>query len=239
MTVAVSEDEIAAVVACYRRGWLTQGPRTKELEAALGTLFECHARAVGTATAALHLALRALGIGPGDEVLVASSVAPATRAVVMMCGAGPVVVDPSATELEQVVSDRSTTLIVDRRRGDDPGTSRRFCDEHGLRLVEEVTGMLDGRRAEVVGDIAVLSFAAPSALALGSGGAVLTGSDSRADLVASWRSHAMTSGTWERHHGREETYDVVDLGYNYRFDEPRAVLALARLAALQASTATR
>ncbi|MEJ2866419.1 DegT/DnrJ/EryC1/StrS family aminotransferase [Actinomycetospora sp. OC33-EN08] len=187
-----TEDEIAAVVDCYRRGWLTQGPGVRDLESALGGLFSCHARVVATPTAALHLILRVLGVGSADEV-----------------------------------------TVVERRRGEDLPSRR----ERHRPVVEEVTGLLDGRPAALAGDLAYLSFAGP--LGLGSGGAVLTASAEQADLVASLRSHAMTSGTWERHHGREETYDVVDLGYNYRFDEPRAVLALARLAALGARVETR
>ncbi|WP_433802906.1 DegT/DnrJ/EryC1/StrS family aminotransferase [Actinomycetospora sp. CA-084318] len=226
-----TDDEIAAVVECFRGGWLTQGPRVRELETVLGDLFGCHVRAVGTPTAALQLALRVLDVGSGDDVLVSPAVATSARVIVASSGATPVV-----GTLEGI-SSRTAAVVVDRHRGSDLVELRRACDAHGVRIIEEVTGLLDGRPAEVGGDLAYLSLAAP--LGVGSGGAVLTASEALADRVASLRSHAMTSGTWERHHGREETYDVVDLGYNHRFDEPRAVLALRRMAVLGARVQTR
>lgn len=248
--MSLSESEIDAVLACYRKGWLTLGPRTRELEEALGRRFGCHALAVSGATAALHLAFRAIGIRAGDEVLLGGSVGPVARQVTALCGATPVApaeVRPTAPELERAVTARTTAVIVEHHGGSrtDQGPLRRLCDRHGLALIEDLTEVLGvdasgaGEPTRILGDLAYLSFASPSPLGLGTGGAVLTTSDDHATVMASLRSHAMTSGTWERHHGREETYDIVDLGYNYRFDEPRAVLALARLERLAGRSATR
>lgn len=240
--MALTEHEIDAVLACYRKGWLTLGPRTRELEEALGRLFGCHARAVTGATAALHLAFRAIGLRAGDEVLLVGCTGPVARGVTAFCGATPVVAPGSrpTAELEPLITTRTRAVIAEHRGAGraERDALRGLCDRHELTLIEEVTEALGveasgvGEPSGLVGDLAYLSFGAPSPLDLGTGGAVLTASEDHAAVVASLRSHAMTSGTWERHHGREETYDIVDLGYNHRFDEPRAVLALTRLTRL-------
>ena len=84
-----------------------------------------------------------------------------------------------------------------------------------------------------MGALGCLSFFSKKQLCVGEGGAVLTADDELAARVRSLRSHAMTSGTWDRHTGHEASYDVVDVGYNFRLDEPRAALGLARLSRLR------
>jgi dTDP-4-amino-4,6-dideoxygalactose transaminase len=106
-----------------------------------------------------------------------------------------------------------------------------LCDRHGLVLVEDVAqafGAL-GHRAGSFGRAGCLSFFSKKQLAVGEGGMVLTGDAELAARVRLLRSHAMTSGTWDRHRGHEDSYDVVGVGFNFRLDEPRAALGLARL----------
>ncbi len=96
-----------------------------------------------------------------------------------------------------------------------------------------------GRKLGTFGLAGAFSFFSNKILSVGEGGLLCTDSDEVAALARSRRSHAMTSGTWDRHRGRTDTYDVVGLGYNYRLDEPRAALLLARLEGLEADIARR
>jgi dTDP-4-amino-4,6-dideoxygalactose transaminase len=119
---------------------------------------------------------------------------------------------------------------------------RELCDERDLVLIEDCAqgdgGSINGgRMAGTVGDAGCFSFFAKTQLGVGEGGALVTGDAELADRVRSLRSHAMTSVTWDRHRGHAETYDVVDLGFNYRIDEMRATLAHRRLLRLTESVA--
>ena len=110
---------------------------------------------------------------------------------------------------------------------------RRLCDRHGLALIEDCAEAIcarltDGGQVGSVGELGCFSFFSKKQLAVGEGGAVTTDDDDLAASVRSLRSHAMTSVTWERHRGHGLGYDITDVGFNYRIDEPRAALALSR-----------
>ena len=98
---------------------------------------------------------------------------------------------------------------------------------------------LGGRKLGTWGLAGAFSFFSNKVLSVGEGGLLCTDSDEVAALARCRRSHAMTSGTWDRHRGRTDTYDVAGLGYNYRLDEPRAALLLSRLERLEADIARR
>ena len=259
--VEVTEDDVAAVMACYESGWLTMGPRTQQFEAGLAEF--CGTReavAVSSGTAALHLAYRAAGVGPGDEVIVPAFTFLATGHAARTCGAEAVLADSTArpgpgagadfglsvADVERRITPRTRAVAVTHMFGlpADVVGLRDLCDRHGLVLVEDAAQALgasypDGRPCGTAGDLACLSFFSKKQLCTGEGGAVVTDSAERAGTVRSLRSHAMTSGTWDRHRGHQESYDVVDLGHNFRLDEPRAALGLARLPRLAADVAAR
>lgn len=253
--IDVTSEDVAAVLACYDSGWLTMGPRTQELETALAAF--CGAPrvvAVSSGTAALHLACRAAGVGPGDEVIVPSLTFLATAHAPRYCGASTVLADStspgdpnlSVADVERRITARTRAVIAVHLFGRpaDVAGLRRLCDDHGLVLIEDMAQAMgahdrDGRPVGTVGDLACASFFSKKQLCVGEGGAVLTASDGHAATVASLRSHAMTSGTWDRHRGHEESYDVVDIGHNFRLDEPRAALGLARLGRLADDLAAR
>jgi dTDP-4-amino-4,6-dideoxygalactose transaminase len=116
-------------------------------------------------------------------------------------------------------------------------TLAELCEAHGLALIEDVahapSASLHGRKLGTWGLAGCFSFFSNKVLSCGEGGLLSTDDDEVAAFVRSRRSHAMTSGTWDRHQKRTDTYDVVALGFNYRIDEPRAALLLSRLSRLE------
>jgi len=247
-------EDLQAVADTLRSGWLTIGPRTAEFEAAFAEhLGARHAIAVSSCTAALHLAYLAAGVGPGDEVIVPSFTFAATAAAALYCGAAPVFaeivsrkqpnLDPD--DVERRITPRTKAVCVVHYAGYAAAADRlkELCDAHGIALIEDVahapSAELAGRKLGTWGLAGAFSFFSNKVLSVGEGGLVCTDSDEVAQLVRSRRSHAMTSGTWDRHSGRTDTYDVTGLGFNYRLDEPRSALLLSRLGRLEAEIARR
>jgi dTDP-4-amino-4,6-dideoxygalactose transaminase len=253
--LVVTEDDVAAVLECYASGWLTMGPRTRAFEEAVERFTGAtHAVAVSSGTAALHLSCRAAGIGPGDEVIVPTLTFLATAHAPRYCGATTVLCDSvSPTDMNLSVEDvarritpRTKAVIAVHFCGytADVAALRALCDERGLVLIEDMAQAIGARYADggscgTAGDLASVSFFSEQQLSVGEGGAALTDSATAAETVRSLRSHAMTSGTWDRHRGHGDSYDVVDVGYNYRLDEPRAALGLSRIGRLAAEIESR
>jgi dTDP-4-amino-4,6-dideoxygalactose transaminase len=253
--VQMSEEDVEAFLDVLRHGWLTMGPRTREFELAFAERFGAgHAVAVSSGTAALHLALLAAGIGDGDEVLVPAMSFVAAAAAARYCGAHPVLVEPYGPEDLNMDPDDAARLIGPRTRAVlathwlgyacDVGALETLCLEHGLVLIEDCAQSItaraaDGRYTGTVGVAGCFSFFSKKQLAVGEGGMILTSDDAIEAKARSLRSHAMTSVTWDRHRGHAESYDVVDLGFNFRIDEPRAALGLSRMKRLDADVARR
>jgi dTDP-4-amino-4,6-dideoxygalactose transaminase len=251
--VRLPEEDVEAVLDVLRSGWLTMGPRTGAFEEALGAWIGTpHALAVSSGTAALHLACRAAGVGAGDEVIVPAITFVASASAPRWCGADVVLCDVESpqrpnidvADVERRLTPRTKAVIAVHFAGypADVRALRRLCDRHGLVLIEDaaqaIGAVVDAgggstRQAGTVGDLGCFSFFSKKQLCVGEGGAVTTADDSLAARVRSLRSHAMTSGTWDRHRGHEDSYDVVDIGFNYRIDEGRAALGLSRLPRLR------
>jgi len=250
----LNREDLDAVAAVLRSGWLTMGPVTAEFEQAFAAHLGCrHAVAVSSCTAALHLAYLAAGIGPGDEVVVPSFTFVATASAVLYCGATPVFADVVGLEdlgvdpedVADKIGARTKAVACVHFAGYPAAADRlaELCAERGVALIEDVahapSATLGGRMLGTFGLAGAFSFFSNKILSVGEGGLLATDDDEAAALARSRRSHAMTSGTWERHSGRTTTYDVTALGYNYRLDEPRAALALSRLARLEADIERR
>jgi dTDP-4-amino-4,6-dideoxygalactose transaminase len=253
--LVISEDDVAAVLDCLTSGWITMGPRTQEFEAAFAETFEVeHAVAVSSGTAALHLALLAAGVGPGDEVIVPATTFVAGAAAVRYCGATPVFAESVGTtdpnldpdDVARHVGPRTRAVLATHWMGYacDLVSLERLCDQHGLLLIEDCAQSItarcsDGRATGTVGRAAAFSFFSKKQLAVGEGGMVATSDEELAAKARMLRSHAMTSVTWDRHLGYAESYDVVDVGFNFRIDEARAALGLSRLPRTHAHVAAR
>lgn len=246
--VKLSEEDVSAYLAVLSSGWLTMGPCTREFERAFAERFGApHAVAVSSCTAALHLALLGSGIGEGDEVIVPAMTFVAGAAAVRYCGARPVLVEsigPGDLNLDpedvaRHIGPRTRAVLATHWLGYacDLAALERLCRDHDLLLIEDCAQSItarDGldRVTGTVGAAGCFSFFSKKQLAVGEGGMILTADAALAEKTRSLRSHAMTSMTWDRHRGHAESYDVVDIGFNFRLDEPRAALGLSRLARL-------
>jgi dTDP-4-amino-4,6-dideoxygalactose transaminase len=245
--VQISDSDLASVVDTLRSGWLTMGPRTSEFEEAFARHTDVrHAIAVSSGTSALHLMCLAAGIGPGDEVIVPSLTFVATANAVRYTGATPVFADIAGITQPWLSPEAVDAAITDRTRaimyvafGGHPGSLREIAaigERRGIPVLLDaahaIGSRLDGRQLGSWVLAAAHSFFSNKNLAVGEGGMVVTDDDALAQRVGRLRSHGMTALTWDRHRGHASEYDVVDLGFNYRLDEPRAALGTARLARL-------
>ena len=234
---ALRENEIQAVLDVFGGGWLTLGPRSQALEAALAERIGVeHAVAVASGEAALHLALLALRVRPGDEIVIPGIAGDDAAVAVQRTGAKPVraAVDPldpvlTADAAGDAITAATRAVVVVHPYGFPAATAalRALCDERGVALVEDATRALGADGVARDGTVSCFSFARDRQLPVGEAGLVATGDEDLAARVRLLRSHAMTASTWDRHRGHGYSYDIVDIGFNHRIDEPRAALALA------------
>jgi dTDP-4-amino-4,6-dideoxygalactose transaminase len=239
------EAEVRAVTEVVRSAWLTMGPRTAAFEDAFAAMVGArHAVMASSCTAALHLAFAALGIGPGDEVIVPSLTFVATANSVAYTGAVPrfadicstacPLIDPAA--VEALVGPRTAAVCVVHYAGyvGDVGALRRVCDRHGLALVEDAAHAPgarapDGRMAGALGDAACFSFFSNKNLVTGEGGMITTDDGGTAERLRLLRAHGMRPAGPGRRPGADD-YEVVLQGFNYRPSEIEAALGLVQLA---------
>ncbi|MEQ8787163.1 MAG: DegT/DnrJ/EryC1/StrS family aminotransferase [Pirellulaceae bacterium] len=260
--VDLGEEEALAVAEVVRGKWLSVGPRTAEFETAFAAMTGSqYAVAVSNCTAALHLALEALDIGPGDEVLVPSYTFVASANAVLYQGARPVFVDIlgehdlnlDPADLARKITPRSKAIIVVHLAGfpADMDAILQIAERHNLPVVEDAChaigasydggaeSSLTGRQAGAIGRVGCFSFFANKNLVTGEGGMVVTDDEPIARRVRLGRSHGMTKTSWDKADGRATDYDVVQLGHNYRGTELTAAMGLIQLRKLAAANARR
>ena len=253
--VELRDEDIAAVEETLRSGWLTMGPRTGAFEEAFAEhLGSRHAVAVSSCTSALHLAYLAAGVGPGDEVIVPAITFVATANAARYCGARAVLaevkgqhdlgLDPDDVAARITERTKAVCLVHFAGYAADVDPLRALCDDRGIALIEDAAHSpsattAGGRKLGTIGLSGAFSFFSNKVLSCGEGGLLATDDEGVAAMARSRRSHAMTSGTWDRHRGHSAGYDVLDLGFNYRMDEPRAALLLSRLGGLEDDIARR
>jgi len=236
----LGEEEKTALADVVTSGWITMGDRVRAFERAFADAHRVtDAVAVDSCTAGLHLALEALGVGPGDEVLVPSLTFVATANSVIYCGATPVFVDVEALDLplisisdaETKCNERTKAVVVMHYGGRlvDADRWRSFADAHGLAIVEDSAHAVGAARPPVFGDAAVFSFFGNKNMTTAEGGIVLARDPDVLARIKQMRSHGMTATTVERLRGQTFTYDVTMLGYNYRMDDLRAAIGLTQL----------
>jgi dTDP-4-amino-4,6-dideoxygalactose transaminase len=252
--VVVDGEIEGAVLDVVQSGWWSMGPRVAELETEFGALCGAkHSFAVANGTAALHLALLAVGCGGGDEVLIPSLNFVAAANTIGHVGATPVFCDVigdddltvSPKDLEAAITPATRAILV-MHYGGHPcrmDEIREIAGRHRLAIVEDAAhapgASWRGRMCGTLGDIGCFSFFSNKNLPTGEGGMVVTDNDRLAEKVRLLRSHGMTTLTWDRHRGHAHSYDVVLQGFNYRMDEMRAAMGLVQLRRLERQNAQR
>jgi len=246
--------EIEAVTEVINRRWLTMGPKTEEFEQEFAHHHHAkHAVAVSSCTAALHLSYLALGLSPGDEVIMPSITFVATANAAVVCGATPIFADILSEDeptidpdhVESLITSRSRAIVVVHYGGYSSRMKEimRVAEKHSLSVLEDCAHApgvrYDDRHLGTLGATGCFSFFSNKNLSTGEGGMVTTQDDEIAEHVRSLRSHGMTSGTWKRHNERPQDYDVSEAGWNYRIDEIRAAMGLVQLAKLERANARR
>ena len=247
-------EEELAVLEVVRSRWLTMGAVTGQFEGEFADFVRVkHAIAVNSATAALHLACVAAGLGPGDEVILPSLTFVATANAVRYTGATPIFADVegehslniSPRAIEACLTPRTRAILVMHYGGypcDMPAIMK-LAKEHGLIVLEDaahaVGSELDGCMLGAWGAMGCFSFFSNKNMTTGEGGMLVTNDDGLAERLRVLRSHGMTSLTWDRHKGHAWSYDVVDLGYNYRLDEMRSALGRVQLKKLERNNRIR
>ena len=246
----LGEEEKAALAAVIDAGWITMGDRVRAFEKAFAeTQGVPDSAAVSSATAGLHLALAALGVGPGDEVLVPAATFVATANVVLHVGATPVFVDIDDAALPLMSLEDAAAKLTGRTRAvilvdyagylPDRDRWRAFAQERGLLLIEDAAHAAGVAGAGTIGDAGVFSFYGNKNMTTAEGGAVITRDAAVLERVRNLRGHGMTTSTQQRLSGHASGYDVVAPGFNYRMDELRAAIGLVQLAKLPGWNATR
>lgn len=252
--VRLGPEEESAVLDVLRSGWLTMGGVTQAFEQEFAAFVGAkHAFAVTNATAALHLACMAVGLGEGDEVIVPSLTFVATANAVRYTGANVVFADIESEDwlcicprsIEEKINERTRAIVVMHYAGFacDMPEILRVAKKYHLAVIEDaahaVGASLGGKPLGTWGDVGCYSFFGNKNMTTAEGGVLVTDDDRLADKVRILRSHGMTTLTWDRHQGHASTYDVVDLGYNYRIDEIRAALGREQLKKLPAGNVRR
>ena len=245
--LAFDDREYEAVLQTLRDRWISMGPRTEEFERRFGQLLGSpHAAAVSNCTAALHLALLALGVGRDDEVIVPSLTFVATVAAVRYVGAVPVFCDVQAPEsptidpeqIERSIGPKTKAIVVMHYAGFpcDMDPILAIANRHGLAVVEDAAhapgSRHRGRALGTIGDVGCFSFFSNKNITTAEGGMITTGDAERFRRIKLLRSHGMTTLSFDRARGHSTSYDVVEVGYNYRLDDIRAALGIVQLGRL-------
>jgi dTDP-4-amino-4,6-dideoxygalactose transaminase len=241
----VGDEEKAALAEVIDSGWLTMGDRVRAFEQAFAAAHGAEdCVAVNSCTAALHLILHGLGLGPGDEVLVPALTFVATANCVLYVGATPVFVDIESTDVplmsladaEARCTARTKAVILVHFAGylADRAAWQAFAHKRGLMLIEDAAHAPGLREVGTFGAAAAFSFYGNKNMTTAEGGAVIARDAHLLETIRQARGHGMTSGTRQRLNARTPTYDVTMLGFNYRMDELRAAIGLVQLGKLAA-----
>jgi perosamine synthetase len=254
----IDDDDIAAVVRVLRSDWLTSGPTVAEFESALARATgAAHAVVVSNGTAALHAAMFALGIGPGDEVIVPPITFAASANAVVYQGGTPIfadvdprtlLIDPDA--VARLITPRTRAIVAvdyagqpcdyDRLRA----VAARAPGNAPVRLVADACHSI-GARSEhgapvgTLADLSVFSFHPVKHVSTGEGGGIVTDDGGLAARMRTFRNHGITVDHRERSAHGSWVYEIVELGYNYRLTDIQSALGCSQLARLPANIARR
>lgn len=243
---SIHEQDIRAVEQVLRSGWITTGPRVAELEQRFAETFGCpHALALSSATAGMHLVLRALGIGPGDEVITPSMTWVSTVNLIVLAGATPVFVDVdrdtlmvSAKDMEERLSEKTRLLVPVHFAG--AGLDRKalhdLAGKKGIPLVEDAAHAL-GTLCEGIPvgreGTSIFSFHPIKNITTGEGGMFCTQDPNLMETMGRLKFHGLGVDAFDRQmQGRSPQAEVLEPGYKYNLTDMAAALGLGQLARL-------
>lgn len=239
--------ELDAVAEVLANPILTTGAWVERFEHRFADYLKArHAVGVTSCTGALHLALLALGVGPGDEVITTPMTFIASATAILQAGAKPVFVDvePETANLdvrniEAAITERTRAIVPVHLYGQmcDMREIRKIADSYGLKVVEDaahcVEGTRDGVRTGELGDAACYSFYATKNLTCGEGGALVTNDDELAAKVRLLRLHGMNKNANDRHREGYKHWDMTEFGWKYNMDNIQAALLLPQINRLE------
>ena len=240
----ITDDDVQSVVETLRSGWLTTGPKVKRFEEDFAKYLGCrYAIAVNSGTAALHLALDAVGIKEGDEVIVPTMTFAATAEVVLYFKAKPVLVDCQSDtlnldpdQIERAVTSRTKAIIPVHLAGQ-PCDMDRILDvtsRYNLKVIEDAAHALpagyQGKRVGTVGDITCFSFYATKTITTGEGGMATTENGDWANRMRMMSLHGISLDAWDRYTDKGSWYyEIIRPGYKYNLTDIAAALGIEQL----------
>jgi dTDP-4-amino-4,6-dideoxygalactose transaminase len=251
---SIGPAEVAAVTECLESGWITGGPRVQRFEEAFAAAVEArHAVAVSSATAGLHLALLALSIGPGDEVITSPMTWASTGNMILAVGATPVFVDvdPGTLQIDPdavaaAIGPRTRAILPVHFAGQpvDVDALRTIAEHHGIALIDDAAHALGTRyRGRAIGGCttaAVFSFHPIKAITTGEGGMITTDDPALADRLRLLRFHGIARDAWGRYaKSGTPDYEIVALGFKYSMTDIQAALGIVQLGRLEEFIAAR
>jgi dTDP-4-amino-4,6-dideoxygalactose transaminase len=241
---AIGEDEIQSVVETLKSGWLTTGPKVKRFEEDFAGYLGCsHAVAVNSGTAALHLALDAIGTKEGDEVILPTMTFTATAEVVLYFRATPVLVDcePETLNLdpeqiEAAITSKTKAIIPVHIAGQPCAMDEilRIAKKHDLKVIEDAAHALPaachGKKVGTIGDVTCFSFYATKTITTGEGGMATTENPEWAKRMRIMSLHGISLDAWDRYTEKGSWYyEVIGPGYKYNLTDIAAALGIEQL----------
>ncbi len=249
-----NEDEVQAVTETIRSKWISTGPRCEELEQQFVDMMDVkYAVSLSNCTSALHLACLVCDIKESDEVLCPSLTFAASVNSIRYVGATPIFCDITGVDnmnidpadIEQKITDKTKAIVVVHMAGFPCEMDKiiEIAKKYNLKVIEDAChGPLSeykGKKLGTIGDVGCFSFFSNKNISTGEGGMIITNNQEYANRLRLLRSHGMTTMSYERAKGHATTYDIVDLGYNYRMDDIRASIGVVQMKKLQSDLEKR
>lgn len=240
--------EEKAVTDVISSKWISTGPKCAEFENIFAEMWHVnHAISLSNCTTALHLALKLIGIKEGDEIICPSLTFVATINAIKYVNAIPVFCDITSLEdlnidpskIEQSITSKTKAIIVMHFAGFPCNMDKimEIAKKNNLKVIEDAChGPLseyNGNKLGTIGEIGCFSFFSNKNISTGEGGMLVTNNPEHAERTKLLRSHGMTSMSYQRAKGHATSYDVLELGYNYRLDDIRAAIGIVQLRKLE------
>jgi dTDP-4-amino-4,6-dideoxygalactose transaminase len=237
-------DVIEEVVKTIQSNWISTGPKCQEFEEIFADMLNVkYAITLANCTCALHLANIVLDIKQGDEVICPSLTFAASVNSIRYVGANPVFCDVKSAEhinmdsnqIEKLITSKTKAILVVHMAGfpADMDEIMAIAKKHNLKVIEDAChaplSEYKGRKLGTIGDVGCFSFFSNKNISTGEGGMIVTNNEDLAKRMRLLRSHGMTTMSYQRAKGHATSYDIVDLGFNYRMDDIRATIGITQM----------